>query len=132
MRDPHRWRTIGLWRLSLAALSLIAWLWVGADHVGVRVALLSFGAVGMVFGGFLASFGHQDVRAKEALARGEDIIARWRVGGGRLATICHAEPAMAVGRGRLRHELIAMTWMQDSWTRCPSAMRERTRARPAP
>ncbi len=79
MRDPHRWRTIGLWCLGLGALSL-AWLWTGAGHsVGVRGALIFLGAVGVVFGGLLALFRHQDVRAKQALARGEDIIARWRV-----------------------------------------------------
>ncbi len=79
MRDPHRYRTIGLWCLGLGALSL-AWLWVGAGHsTGVRAALIFVGAVGVVFGGWIALFGHQDVRAKQALARGEDIIARWRV-----------------------------------------------------
>ncbi len=79
MRDPHRWRTIGLWCLGLGALSL-AWLWVGAGHsAGLRAALIFFGAVGVAFGGWVALFGHQDVRAKQALARGEDIIARWRV-----------------------------------------------------
>jgi len=79
MRDPHRWRTIGLWCLGLGALSL-AWLWVGGPHTeGVWAALFFFGAVGVVFGGFVAFFQHQYVRAKQALARGEDIIARWRV-----------------------------------------------------
>ncbi len=79
MRDPHRWQTIGLWCLGLGALSL-TWLWVGAGHsTGVRAALIFVGAVGVVFGGWIALFGHQDVRAKQALARGEDIIARWRV-----------------------------------------------------
>ncbi len=79
MRDPHRWRTIGLWSLGLGALSL-TWLWLGPAHTaGVRGALIFFGAVGVAFGGLLALFRHQDVRAKQALARGEDIIARWRV-----------------------------------------------------
>ncbi len=63
----------------MGALSL-AWLWVGGDHsVGVRFVVIFFGALGMAFGFWLALFGHQDVRAKQALARGEDIIARWRV-----------------------------------------------------
>ena len=80
MRDPHRWRTIGLWSLGLGALSLVAWFWVGTGNsVGVRIALFFFGAVGVVLGGILAFSRHQDVRAKQALARGEDIIARWRV-----------------------------------------------------
>lgn len=59
---------------------LAAWFWVAADQVGVRVALFFFGALGVAFGGIFALFSHQDVRAKQALARGEDIIARWRVG----------------------------------------------------
>ena len=80
MRDPHRWRTIGLWCLGLGALSLVL-LWAGAGQsTGVRAALIFFGAVGVAFGFWIALFGHQDVRAKQALARGEDIIARWRVG----------------------------------------------------
>ncbi len=79
MRDPHRWRTIGLWGLGLGALSL-ALLPLGYDQgVGVRFALMWVGAMGVMFGGFLALFQHQYVRAKQALARGEDIIARWRV-----------------------------------------------------
>ena len=79
MRNPHRWRTIGLWGLGLGALSLAA-LWLGNGHsTGVWIALFWFGAVGVVFGGMLALFQHQNVRAKERLARGEDIIARWRV-----------------------------------------------------
>ena len=79
MRVPDRWRPIGRWGLGLGALSF-AWLWLGApDGIGVRVALLTIGPVGVSFGGLLALFGHQNVRAKQALARGEDIIARWRV-----------------------------------------------------
>jgi hypothetical protein len=79
MRNPHPWRTIGLWCLGLGALSF-AWLWLGGPHTeGIWAALFFFGAVGVVFGGFVAFFQHQNVRAKQALARGEDIIARWRV-----------------------------------------------------
>ena len=79
MRNPNRWRTIGLWCFGLGGLSLAAWFWVDADHVGVRVALFFFGAMGVMVGGLVAFFQHQHVRAKQALARGEDIIARWRV-----------------------------------------------------
>ena len=79
MRNPNRWRTIGLWCVGLGGLSLAAWFRVGADQVGVRVALFFFGAMGVMVGGLVALFQHQNVRAKQALARGEDIIARWRV-----------------------------------------------------
>jgi hypothetical protein len=79
MRHPHRARTIALRFVGLGAISLAAWFWVGTEHVGVRVALFVFGTMALAFGGLFALFGHQDARAKEALARGEDIIARWRV-----------------------------------------------------
>ena len=79
MRNSDRTRTIGLWCFGLGLLSLAAWFWVSTDHVGVRVALFFFGAMGVIFGGMFALFAHQYVRAKQALARGEDIIARWRV-----------------------------------------------------
>ncbi len=75
MRDPHRWRTVGLWSLGLGVLSL-TWLWVGAGHsAGVQAALIFFGAVGVVFGGMLALFRHQDVGAELASGGSE------RVGG---------------------------------------------------
>ena len=70
------------WALGVSASerSRFAWLWLSPAHTaGVRFASIFFGAVGVVFGGLLALFRHQDVRAKQALARGEDIIARWRV-----------------------------------------------------
>ena len=79
MRHPNRWRTIGLCYLGVGVLSF-ALLWLGRPHgEGVWSALFFFGATGVLFGGMLAFFQHQYVRAKQALARGEDIIARWRV-----------------------------------------------------
>ncbi|MEO5722110.1 MAG: hypothetical protein ABIR71_11650 [Chthoniobacterales bacterium] len=79
MRNPHRWRTIGLWGFGLGALSL-ALLPVGYDQgVGVRFTFIFVGAMGVVFGGIAAWLQHQNVQANQALARGEDIIARWRV-----------------------------------------------------
>ena len=80
MRNPRRARTIALWFLGLGAFSLIGWFWLGAgDSGGVGLATLIFGVTGVLFGGMMAFFQHQNVRAKEALARGEGIIARWRV-----------------------------------------------------
>ncbi|CAN5758628.1 hypothetical protein BH20VER1_BH20VER1_04140 [soil metagenome] len=80
MRNPHRTRIGGLWAVGLGALSLGAWLWLGVDvSAGVQIPLLFFGSAGVIFGGFFAWFGQQAVRAKAALARGENIIARWRV-----------------------------------------------------
>ena len=80
MRNSDRARTIGLWCVGLGAVSLVAWLWPGQSHsVGVRVALLLFAIWGIVFGGLFTLFRHQYVRAKQALERGEDVIARWHV-----------------------------------------------------
>ncbi len=45
----------------------------------VRTCLFIYASSAILFGGGTALFRHFDVRAKEALARGEDIIARWRV-----------------------------------------------------
>lgn len=79
MRNPHRWRTIGLFGLGLGALSF-AWLWLGPPHTAeIWAALFFLGAAGVVFGGLVAFFQDQNVRARQALARGEDVIARWRV-----------------------------------------------------
>jgi hypothetical protein len=79
MRNPQRARTTALWFFGLGALSLASWFWVEPGYVGARVGLFVFGGMGVAFGGLLALFAHQDVRAKQALGRGEDIIARWRV-----------------------------------------------------
>ena len=79
MRNPQRWRTIGLWCLGLGTLSF-ATLWLGGPHTeGVWAALFSFGAMGVILGGLVAFFQHQNVRAKQALEGGKDLIARWRV-----------------------------------------------------
>jgi hypothetical protein len=79
MRNPRRARTIALWSVAFGAL-VLAWLWLGTGHsTGVYVALFTFGVMAVLFGGTLALFQHQDVRAQQALLRGEDIIARWRV-----------------------------------------------------
>lgn len=81
MRNPYRSRRIALrffwsgWVTALAVLFLpSAW---APDWV--RVCLFIYGISAILFGGGEALFRHFDVRAKEALACGEDIIARWRV-----------------------------------------------------
>jgi hypothetical protein len=81
MRNPQRSRNIalGFFGSGLAA-ALAAFLLPGpvaADWV--RTCLLIYGSTAILFGGGTALFRHFDARAKEALARGEDIIARWPV-----------------------------------------------------
>ncbi|MEO6969320.1 MAG: hypothetical protein ABI217_00305 [Chthoniobacterales bacterium] len=81
MRNPHHGRKIALgffasgW-VACAAAFLLPGL---AEGSWVRTALFNYGLSAIVFGGGTALFRHFDVRAKAALARGEDIIARWRV-----------------------------------------------------
>ena len=79
MRNPHRSRAIALWAFGLGALSVAtACLATDLDTV-LSIASLALGVTGVLYGGLLAFFQHQNVRAKEALERVEDIIARWRV-----------------------------------------------------
>ena len=81
MRNPQRSRNIALgffasgWIAALAAFLLPA----ATGNDVVRAALFIYGSSAILFGGGTALFRHFDARAKEALARGEEIIARWRV-----------------------------------------------------
>lgn len=81
MRNPRRWRNIALgffisgWLAALGAFLLPA----AAANDAVRGTLFIYGVIAILFGGGTALFRHLDARAKEALARGEDIIARWKI-----------------------------------------------------
>lgn len=81
MRNPHRWRKIGLgfFATGLAASLAAFFLPAAAANDAARSILFIYGISAILFGGGTALFGRFDARAKEALARGEDIIARWRV-----------------------------------------------------
>jgi hypothetical protein len=81
MRDPRRWRNVALgFFVSGWVAAMAAFLLPGPMPAGwVRMCLFVYGISAILFGGGTALFRHFDVRAKEALARGEDIIARWRV-----------------------------------------------------
>lgn len=81
MGNPHRGRKIALgffasgWVTCAAAFLLPS----AAAPDWVRAFLFIYGSSAILFGGGTALFRHFDARAKEALARGDDIIARWRV-----------------------------------------------------
>ncbi len=81
MADPRRGRNIALgffgsgWAACVAAFLLPGL----AEGSWVRGCLFIYGLSAIIFGGGIALFRHFDLRAKEALARGEDVIARWRI-----------------------------------------------------
>ena len=81
MRHPERWRNVGLVAciagIAIAAAPFLLPAATAGD--GVRAALFSLGITAVIFGGATALLGHRDVRAKAALARGEDVLARWHV-----------------------------------------------------
>ncbi|MDQ3117746.1 MAG: hypothetical protein M3Q86_14260 [Verrucomicrobiota bacterium] len=81
MRDPRRWRNVSLGFVVSGALAVAAaFLLPGlADDSGVRTSLFIYGFSALLFGAITALLRHLDVRAMEALGRGEEIIARWRV-----------------------------------------------------
>jgi hypothetical protein len=60
---------------------LAAAFWLPADAAGdtARGVLFVYGLMAMVFGGLSALFRHREAQAKAALARGEEVLARWVV-----------------------------------------------------
>jgi hypothetical protein len=81
MRNPRHWRNLALAVLasSLLALLLPWMLPPEAAGDGLRGGLFLYGLIALFGGGFTFVSAHRDLRAKEALARGEDVIARWRL-----------------------------------------------------
>lgn len=81
MRNPERWRKIALaFFISGCGAAPAAFLLPGiSPDSWMRGFLFLYGLMAIIFGGGTALFRHFDVRAKKALARGEDVIARWRV-----------------------------------------------------
>jgi hypothetical protein len=81
IRNLIRWRNVGVAFFASGILSTLAGFALPEDAAGneVRGALVAYGLTALLFGGGTAVFRHLDARAKDALARGEDVIARWRV-----------------------------------------------------
>ena len=81
MASPRRARKIALvffasgWLTCVAAFVLPG---LPEDH-WLRTCLFIYGLSAVLFGGGTALFRHLDVRAQAALARGEDVLARWQV-----------------------------------------------------
>lgn len=81
MRDPHLWRNVGLAFFASGIVATPAAFLLPDAAAGdtARGLLFIYGVMALLFGGGTALFRHFDSRAKDALARGEDIIARWYV-----------------------------------------------------
>jgi hypothetical protein len=81
MRNPERWRNIAAaWFFAGPFLVLAAFALPPAlAGDGLRGTLFCLGAMGIVFGGFGALDYYRTLRAKRRLARGEGLLARWRI-----------------------------------------------------
>ena len=81
MRNPRRSRTIALIFFGSGLVTATAAFALPGLSEGdwLRACLFLVGVSAVIFGGGSALFRHFDVRAKEKLGRGEDVIARWRV-----------------------------------------------------
>lgn len=81
MRNPRRWRNISLLFLVSGAVAMPAAFLLpeGAADNTARGILFIYGLMALIFGGGNALFRHFDVRAKDSLARGVDILTRWRI-----------------------------------------------------
>lgn len=81
MRNPRRWRNISLLFFFSGAVAAPAAFLLPetAANDTVRGILFVYGLMALLFGGGNALFRHFDVRAKDSLARGVDVLARWRI-----------------------------------------------------
>jgi hypothetical protein len=81
MRNPRRWQRVALAVLASAVVALaLPWLIpAAAAGDGLRGGLFCYGLVALLFGGYGTATLTRDLRAQAALARGDGVIARWRL-----------------------------------------------------
>ena len=81
MQKPERSRNIALGFFASGLVTAAASFLLPGLPEGswVRTCLFIYGLSAIIFGGGTALFRHFDTRAKGKLARGEDVIGRWRV-----------------------------------------------------
>ncbi len=109
MRNPARWRNIGLAGCAIGA-AMTAMPFVLPPHMGgdaLRAILFSTGITGVLFGGATALWGRQAARAKAALQSGEEVIARWRIDAATWRSFLEADRRARDGQGWLANELSA-------------------------
>ncbi len=81
MRNPRRWRNIGLAFVASGIVALIPLIVLSrpaVDHWAVGLAF-GYGLMAIIFGGYFTFLSHQGARAQDALLRSENVLARWRV-----------------------------------------------------
>ena len=81
MRNPVLWRNVALAFVAAGpvAIAVAMQLPEGAASNATRGITSMFGMMAIIFGACAALFAHLDVRAKQSLTLGEDILARWRI-----------------------------------------------------
>ncbi|MEO8754662.1 MAG: hypothetical protein ABI624_18490 [Casimicrobiaceae bacterium] len=81
MRNPRLWRAAGLVCLASGIIAALAPFLLPAAMAGdsVRTGLFAYGLTALIFGALGALTAHLAARAQEALARGDDVIARWHI-----------------------------------------------------
>jgi len=81
MRNPMFWRTVELGWAASGVLAVLAAFWLpdGLAADWIRTTLFAYGLTAVIFGSASALWSHQGARAQDALLRGDDLIARWRV-----------------------------------------------------
>jgi len=107
MRDPRFWRNFALAFFATGAVAAAAAFFLpnaAANDIG-RGTLFIYGVMALLFGGGSALFRQFDVRAKDALARGEDIIARWRIDAGAWGEFVALNYRLSQRPGSLPNEL---------------------------
>ncbi|MCB9850527.1 MAG: hypothetical protein H6817_07460 [Phycisphaerales bacterium] len=81
MRNPRRWRNISLAFFVSGAIALLG-VFLASNTIAnltTQRFLVLYGATAAFFGAISAFMRHLDLRAMQALARGEGILARWCV-----------------------------------------------------
>jgi hypothetical protein len=77
MQSPERWRAIGLAVVVAGVAAAAATAQPG--NAGLHAALVCFAAVAVPLGGFVAWERHRDIQVRDALLRGENVLARWHI-----------------------------------------------------
>ncbi|MEO6365309.1 MAG: hypothetical protein ABIO38_04565 [Luteimonas sp.] len=81
MRNSRRWQIVS-WTVLLSAPFALVLPWLlspDAASDGLKAGLFCYGLMALVFGVAAVSSVHREQRARQALARGEGVLARWRL-----------------------------------------------------